>query len=494
MDDWLASRAAVSPDETALVDAEDGTARDFASLDADVTTLAERLVGLGVAPGDRIGAVLTPSVESVELVHAAARLGATLAPMNERLTAGELGALVDVADPTVLVCDGETVDAATDAADVPVAAVDRTDRDGVASLPDASPGDVPDVDRSLDDDRLLMFTSGTTGRPKAVRLTTRNLLASAVSSVFRLGFDPADRWLVTLSPCHMGGISPILRMPLYGMGVVLRPSFDAERVAADVTDHGVTCVSLVPTMLRRLVDAGAAETLAAGLRVVLLGGAPATAELLERCFAAGVPVFPTYGMTETASQIATARPGEAAAHPGTVGRPLLWTDLSVRDADGDPVPRGEPGELVVSGPTVTPGYVGDDDAIEAAFGPGGLRTGDVGYRDEAGRVWVLNRVDDRIVTGGENVDPGEVAAVLTSHPGVAEAVVVGVPDAEWGERVAALVVADADVTAADVDAHCRDRLAGFKRPKTVRFVDSLPRTASGTVERARARELLSDAA
>jgi O-succinylbenzoic acid--CoA ligase len=493
MHDWLASRAAVSPEATAVVDAETGTSRDFASLDAEVTALAERLAGLGVDPGDRVAAVLTPSVDSVRLVHAAARLGATLAPMNERLTAAELRGLVDAADPTALVCDADTVATAADAAgDLPVAAVERTDREGVRSLPEAPAAALPAVERALDDVRLLMFTSGTTGRPKAVQLTTRNLLASAVASAFRLGFDPADRWLVALSPCHMGGISPVVRMPLYGMGVVLRPAFDADRVAADVREWDVSCVSLVPTMLRRLLDAGAGETLADGLRVVLLGGAPATDDLLDRAFGHDLPVFPTYGMTETASQIATARPDEAAAHPGTVGRPLLWTDLSVRDEDGDRVEVGETGELVVDGPTVTPGYFRDRAATEAAFGPHGLGTGDVGYRDEAGRVWVLNRVDDRIVTGGENVDPGEVAAVLTGHPAVDDAVVVGVPDEEWGERVAALVVADADVTAADLTAHCRERLAGFKRPKTVRFVDALPRTASGTVERDRAREMLAE--
>jgi O-succinylbenzoic acid--CoA ligase len=492
MHDWLASRAATTPDATALVDAESGATRDFATLDAEVTALAERLAAVGVAPGDRAAAVLSPSVDAVRLVHAAVRLGVTLAPLNERSTAAELRSLVDCVDPSRLVCDASTETRAVDAAGgAPVVSVDSSDREAVRPLPATSGESLPTVDRSLDDVRLLMFTSGTTGRPKAVQLTTGNLLASAVASAFRLGFDPADRWLVALSPCHMGGISPLLRMPLYGMAVVLRPDFDARAVAADVEAHGVTCVSLVPTMLGRLLDSGAGATLGERLRVVLLGGAPATDSLLDRAFAADVPVFPTYGMTETASQIATARPAEAAANPGTVGRPLLWTDLSVRDEAGEPLPTGEAGELVVDGPTVTPGYFRNEAANEAAFGPHGLRTGDVGYRDEAGRVWVLDRVDDRIVTGGENVDPGEVAAAIREVPGVDDAVVVGLPDDEWGERVAALVAADG-ATEADVEAHCRERLAGFKRPKALRFVDALPRTASGTVERERVRDLLSD--
>jgi O-succinylbenzoic acid--CoA ligase len=197
-------------------------------------------------------------------------------------------------------------------------------------------------------------------------------------------------------------------------------------------------------------------------------------------------------MTETASQIATATPAQAFAHEGTVGQPLVVTDVSVLDETGAPCAPGERGELVVDGPTVTPGYL-DDVRTSAAFGDRGLHTGDVGYRDEAGRLWVLNRRDDRIVTGGENVDPGEVVAVLRAHPRVESAAVVGVPDDEWGERVAALVVpsGDTEPTGDEIEAHCRERLAGFKVPRTIAFAAELPRTVSGTVDRDAVRERLS---
>jgi O-succinylbenzoic acid--CoA ligase len=225
--------------------------------------------------------------------------------------------------------------------------------------------------------------------------------------------------------------------------------------------------------------------------VVLLGGAPAPDTLVERCRDFSVPVYPTYGMTETSSQVATATPREAFDDVGTVGRPLFWTDVTVRDGDGATVDPGESGELVVDGPTVSPGYYENPDATGAAFGPHGLRTGDVGYLDEHGRLFVLGRVDDQIITGGENVHPREVVDVLREHPQVDDVVVVGVPDDEWGELVGALVVGDADeLTVDDLEGYCRERLAGFKLPRVISFAEALPRTASGTVERETVRDRL----
>jgi len=195
-------------------------------------------------------------------------------------------------------------------------------------------------------------------------------------------------------------------------------------------------------------------------------------------------------MTETASQVATARPDEAFTHADTVGQPLFGTDLAVVDTAGERVDRGETGEIVVAGSTVFAGYYDDPDATAAAFSADGFHTGDVGNRDAEGRLWVTGRLDERIVTGGENVDPEAVADTLTAHPAVAEAVVVGLDDSEWGERVGALVVSEGDLDAEAVQNYCRERLAGFELPRTVGFVESLPRTASGTVKRDRVRELL----
>ncbi|MFB6123398.1 MAG: o-succinylbenzoate--CoA ligase [Haloferacaceae archaeon] len=493
--DWLSHRVDASPDATALVAAGSGETWTYADLDAAVDRTAGRLAALGVDAGDHLGVVAPPRVSTVRLVFAAMRLGAVLVPLGPRLTAQELRRNAETADVTTLVCTAATEAAALDAGDgtgVPVASVDEADHAAVSSLSATEPAPFDAHEWSPSDRLALLFTSGTTGAPKAVDLRTGNFLASATASAFRLGLRRDDRWLVTLSLHHTGGLVQVQRLALYGTAVVLRESFDPAGVVADVERYDVTGVSLVPTMLARMLDAAeGTPAFADTLRTVLLGGAPATDALVERCRARDVPVFPTYGMTETASQIATATPDEAFERPGTVGRPLYGTEVIVRDDASEELPRGETGELVVSGPTVAAGYYGDPEATAEAFSPDGLRTGDAGYRDDDGRVWVLNRLDDRVLTGGENVDPGEVVAVLREHPAVDDAAVVGVPDETWGERVAALVVAD-DVTADELRDHCRSSLAGYKVPRQVAFADSLPRTASGTVERPAVRARLED--
>jgi O-succinylbenzoic acid--CoA ligase len=414
--DLLAHRAASTPDRTALVSAGSGESWSYRELDERVTGVAGRLEGTA-DPGDRVGLLLSNRIEVVELVHAAMRRGATLVPLNVRLTADELRPQVAAADLDRLVCEADTEEVAVEVADR-VASVDDPTREEVDSFRqrnDDSPGPVPiDGDREAVREAVVMFTSGTTGDPRGVRLTWGNLLASATASAFRLGVNPDDWWLVPLPTYHMGGLAPVYRSALYGTTVVLQEEFDAGATARAIEEFEVTEVSLVPTMLTRLLDAGWSPP--DHLRFVLLGGAPASRELIERCRERGVPVHPTYGMTETASQVATARPEVAFAHPATVGQPLVCTDVRIEDRDGNRCDPGESGEVVVSGPTVSPGYLHDKGA-GVAFEDGRFRTGDVGYRDADGRLWVVGRADDRIITGGENVHPGEVVAALRELPG-----------------------------------------------------------------------------
>ena len=527
--DLLAARAATSPNALAVIDTGDGsdTAPDgdtgavrlsYADLDAVVDDLARRLSTLGVEPGTRVATLLDTGLPFVAVVHALDRLGAVLVPLHVRLTARELGEQCARVDVETLLSAGRRAEQASAVAgeldtDITIGFVgddgldsaDPQPSDGSELAGDGSheptevwshePADaLPAVSRSPTDCRLVLFTSGTTGRPKAVPLTTGNLIASAVASAFRLGVDPDDRWLCALPMYHMGGLAPVLRSTLYGTCVVLQSTFDAAQTPAVARAHEVTGLSLVPTMLGRILDTG--TELPDSLRFLLLGGGPADHSLIERADREAIPVYPTYGMTETASQIATASPAEARSHEGTVGRPLFGTDVTIVDEDDRPVEAETIGEIVVSGPTVTPGYL-NDDVTARAFGPHGLSTGDLGYRDEGGRLWITGRRSDRIVTGGENVDPAEVREVLCAHSAVDDAAVVGLPDEEWGERVAALVVPGdepADELRESILTHCRDRLAGYKRPRTVGFAATLPRTSSGTVDRERVRDRLGEAA
>ena len=486
--DPLARRVAATPERTAIVDTDNGTNRTYREFDAAVDERAAALSSLaGRAP--TVALLLDTRPAFATLAFATLRLGGTLVPLNTRLTASELDDRVARTTPDLLVCGANTEALARDVGDAPVASVDTP---AAADVHPFDSGDETAVEPAPVDPEtewLVLFTSGTTGRPKGVRLTVGNLVSSATASAYRLGVTPTDRWLCCLPMYHMGGFAPVVRSTLYGTTVLLQRSFDAERTADVLADYDATGVSLVPTMLRRLLDAGWDPS--PTLRFALLGGAPATTDLLDRALDRNVPVHPTYGMTETASQIATARPEQVSAHAGTVGQPLANTDVTVVGEDGTPCQPGERGELVVAGPTVTPGYL-DADVAGAAVGEYGLHTGDAGYRDEDGRLWVLNRLDDRIVTGGENVDPGEVVEMLRDHPAVRDAAVVGLADPEWGERVAALVVPDPEdvPTTDDIETHCQTQLAGFKRPRTVAFADALPRTASGTVDREAVRDRL----
>jgi O-succinylbenzoic acid--CoA ligase len=302
----------------------------------------------------------------------------------------------------------------------------------------------------LDAVAIVVHTSGSSGRPKPVELTYGNWLWSTLGSCVALGLDPAERWLCALPLSHVGGLSIVLRSAITATTAIVLERFDTERMLYELgREDGPTMVSLVPTTLQRLLDGGLRDPPA--LRWALLGGAPVTPALLGRAAAHGVPVAPTYGLTEACSQVTT------------LGVPLFCTDVRLADD----------GEILVSGPTVAPGA-----------GPV-LATGDLGAWNVDGVLHVVGRKADTIVTGGENVAPVEVEAVLEGHRAVVEAAVHGVPSREWGEAVVATVVVRADVSEAELRAHCADRLASFKVPKAIRFADALPRTRSGKLVRSR---------
>lgn len=490
MRDWLAIRAQATPARTALVHASSGEATSYGTLDDEVERLAGRLAGFGVDVDDHLGVVAETRPAFVRLAHAASRLGAVLVPLNARLTARELTTALDTADVDTLVCTAATEATAAEAFDGPLATLDPPTA-GARRVSSIHPEPFELGSWTRDCTAVLLATSGTTGGPKLVRLTMGNLAASAAASSWRLGVLPDDCWYCTLPMYHMGGLAPVYRSVLYGTGVaVSEGGFDPAESLAEIERNGMTTTSLVPTMCRELLDADDAGVLAT-LRFVLVGGAPTPDSLVERARAAGVALYPSYGMTETSSQIATASPDQTRDALGTVGSPLMFTQVRIVDTDGVPVEPGDSGEIVVSGATVTPGYYDDPEATAEAFGPHGFHTGDAGYRDESGQLWVLNRLTDRIITGGENVDPGAVAAVLRDHPDVDDAFVAGVPDERFGQRVASLLVGP-DSTE-PVERFARDRLAGFKIPRQWRLVETLPRTASGTVDRAAASLLLEDA-
>jgi O-succinylbenzoic acid--CoA ligase len=323
-------------------------------------------------------------------------------------------------------------------------------------------------------------------------LTYGNHLWSAVGSALNLGVREDDRWLACLPLFHVGGLAILLRGAIYGTTAIVHESFDAARVNASIEQDGVTIISVVANMLQRMLDERRDRPYPATLRCVLLGGGPAPEPLLRRCADLGVPVVQTYGLTEAASQVATLAPEDALRKLGSAGKPLFGTELRIEGPDGEVLAEGGEGEIVVRGPTVTPGYLNRPEATARTIRDGWLHTGDIGYLDGEGYLYVLDRRDDLIVSGGENVYPAEIEAVLQSHPNVAEAGVFGAPDERWGQVPVAVIVLrpGGSISAEALIAHCRERLATYKTPARIEFCDALPRNAAGKLVRNKLRDLL----
>jgi o-succinylbenzoate---CoA ligase len=428
VDAWLPRAAAARPGRAAV------NSLTYAEVLAAVGAAAGELAASGVAAPDRVALLLPPGDDFAIALHACLLLGAVAVPVDPRL--------------------GEKERAAQTAGSAAVVH---------AALPRSGPAPPAlSATHDLDAVAAVVHTSGSSGAPKPVGLTYGNLLWSALGSAAALGSDPDERWLCALPVAHVGGLSILVRSAIAATTAVVHERFDTERVRdALMASDGPTIVSLVPTTLARLLDAGLREP--ARLRCALVGGGPLPAPLVARAREAAIPVAQTYGLTEACSQVTTARPGDAQPDAGP---PLFCTRVRI-DAEG---------QILVHSPTVARGAAGPD---------GWLATGDLGALDAEGRLTIVGRKADTIISGGENVAPAEVEAVLAEHPAVAEAVVYGRPDAEWGEVIVATVVLKPGTGAAEDDLreHCAARLAPYKVPKSVAFAADLPRTPSGKLIR-----------
>jgi O-succinylbenzoic acid--CoA ligase len=435
LDDWLSKRSQSCPERAALL--ADGAEVSYAELEAEATWVARRLAAQGVRRGSTAALTMHPRREQVVLLHALMKVGASVLPLSPRLTAAERAAIVAAVEPIVDLDDaGELTQTE---ADLPL--LGEHDMDAVCA-------------------RVL--TSGSTGDPRPIPLTYGNFLWNAVGSAFNIGVDPEDRWLCCVPLSHIAGLGIVVKAVIYGTTAAIHDGFDVDRVAVALESDGITQVSLVATMLTRLLEAGVDLS---GPRAILVGGGPVPEALLEEALGRGATVVQTYGLTETCSQVTTLAPADARRKIGSAGRPLLTTHLRIQE-----------GEILVQGPTVAPGSADPD---------GWLHTGDLGHIDEEGFLYVRDRIDDMIVSGGENVVPSEVEEVLLRHPEVADAAVIGRDDPEWQQAVTAVVVLEAGSAATpdDLRHHCAASLAGFKVPKRVELASALPRTPSGKLMR-----------
>jgi O-succinylbenzoic acid--CoA ligase len=428
VDDWLACAARTRPEHPFVI--AEGDLWSFARMEERVASLAGGLRLRNVGPGSVVAFEPANDIVSVATLFAIWLAGGVALLLNPRLTEAEATLQIEEAGAHLVIPEDGVVPAG------PVAP-DRLDPEKLA---------------------WIIFTSGSRGRPKGVRLTFGNLEASAAGSATHLGHAADDRWLLNLPMCHVGGASILVRSAREATTVLLERRFDPMRTAALLRAGDATLGSLVAVTLARTLDVRIGRY--SGVKAVLVGAGPVPPDLVLRATEEGLPALPTYGMTETASQIATARleDRQVVALPGA----------EIRTVDG---------RIEVRGPMVSPGYLNEPDRDPEGWFP----TGDLGEVDERGILTVLGRADDVIVCGGENVFPGEVEAAIRTHPGIVDVVVIGIPDPTWGSEVVA--VYEGEAAAGALERHTRYRVAGYKVPRRWIRVDALPRLPVGKPDR-----------
>jgi fatty-acyl-CoA synthase len=473
---WLADRARMTPDRVAIrfLSGE----LTYGALDRRATRLAAGLAERGLRRGDRLATLTGTSPDHVATLFACARLGVALQPISWRLAPAEIAYQLDDAEPALLLASAEHEELAR-AADTAV----EIARIGDPTL--EADKEIGDAARD-DDPLLLVYTSGTTGRPKGALLTHANCFWTNLSFDRTTSLRDDDVVLQVLPQFHVGGwnVQPLLAW-WKGATVVLEPSFDAARALHLIAEQRVTTMMGVPaTYLFLSQEPGFTDADLSSLRLAVVGGAPMPESLLETWIERGVEIVQGYGLTEAAPNVLCLPPEDARRKLGFAGKPYPHVDVALRDPESGTLLDGPgTGELVVAGPNVFPGYWRNAKATNAAFADGWLLTGDIAERDEEGFYRIAGRIKDMVVSGGENVYPAEIEDVLHGHPAVLEAAVVGVPDQRWGEACAAFVVLrpGASATADELRGLCRDRLARFKVPKAFSFVESLPRSSMGKV-------------
>ena len=475
---WLSDRARTTPERFAIRFL--GAELTYAELDRRAGRLATGLAARGIGHGDRV-ATLTPNTpDHVATFFACARLGAILQPISWRLAPPEVAYQLSDAEPALLLVAEEHDELARRAgADVEIARIGDPTLEADGEAPAAAADDDP---------LLLVYTSGTTGKPMGALLTHANCFWTNLSFDRTAGVRDDDVVLQVLPQFHVGGWNVQALLAWWkGATVVIEPSFDPARALRLIAEERVTTMMGVPaTYLFLAEEAGFVATDLSSLRLVVVGGAPMPPSLLETWQERGVEIVQGYGLTEAAPNVLCLPPEEARRQLGFAGKPYPHVDVALRDPEtGKVVDGAGVGELLVRGPNVFAGYWRNAAATEAAFVDGWLRTKDVAERDEEGFYRIAGRLEELVISGGENVYPAEIEGVLHAHPDVVEAAVVGVPDPRWGEVCAAFVVIreGASTDGEDLRDHCRERLARFKVPRTVTFVAELPRSSLGKVRK-----------
>ncbi|MEU0264672.1 long-chain fatty acid--CoA ligase [Nocardioides sp. NPDC006303] len=491
---WPARRARMTPGARAFV--QDDAVVTYAEVDRLVEEVAHGLRARGVAAGDRVAFLGLNSIELAVTLFATARLGAVFLPLNTRLAPPELAWILTDAEPALLVHADDFDEAvssdAVAALGLPSHRFTAVGGHGLEALAVPSKERI-DVEVGLDDVFMIQYTSGTSGRPKGVMLTHGNIAWNAFNLLVDVDVRSDEIALVTAPLFHTAALNQVL-LPTFLKGgtSLIAARFDPAAAIATIERERVTLLFGVTSMYQALAQEPTWATADLdSLRSALSGGAPIPRTLLDTWQSRGLHIIQGYGLTEASPGTTMLRAGDGLDKLGSAGTPCFFTDVRVVAPGNEEAAPGQAGEVHVSGPNVTPGYWHNEAATEAAFDGPWLRTGDVAMLDDDGFLYVVDRVKDMYISGGENVYPAEVEQAVYTHPGVAEAAVIGVPDERWGEVGRAVVVRrpDSALTESELLKHLDGRLARYKIPKAVVFVDEIPHNASGKLLKSRVREL-----
>jgi fatty-acyl-CoA synthase len=488
--DLIAKRAELSPDRVAIEEAGSGRRLTYAELDGRACAAAALMEKRGISQGDRVAILCRNRSAFFEILFGCAKLGAILVPLNWRMPPAELDHLLEDCAPSLLLYGAEDAQAASALERAPPAI--GLDEGYEADL-EATPSRPHRAQWPAEQVWYLLYTSGTTGRPKGVIYNYRMAVANYVNIGTAVGMSSADTTACFLPLFHTAGINlHALPMLMAGGRVIILESFEAEALVALLEQGRLSTIFAVPTVYQALFDHPRFATAPLGaVRHWGCGGAPLPDALVHRYRALGVRVCNGMGMTETGPTAFLANAADAWDRVGSVGKPQLLCSVRIVDEGGSDVPDGQVGDLLFGGPGISPGYWQNEQASRAArTDDGWLRSGDLARRDADGFYYIAGRRKDMFISGGENVYPAEVENVLCAHPAISEAAVVAEPDPHWGEVGLAFVLPIPGVAALDVhelESFCRERLAAYKVPKGFEMVSDFPRTAAGKIQKHRLR-------
>ncbi len=491
---WTTKRAMLQPDSTAII-SDDGRAFTYSELNAGVNRIANALPGIGVNRGDRVAVLFPNNPEFLMAWFAAGKTGTIMVPLNYRLTAPELEYILDDCGATALAYTPEFAEQVK-----PLRGKVQSVKNYVCVGGKGEEGDIEydkrisssrdsepfvDGELTLDDVHFIMYTSGTTGHPKGATLTHGNTHWNAINAMLAYQLSRDETNLVATPMYHIAGLSAGPTPTLYAGGrTILMRFFNPEEALRMIEAHRVTTMFGIPTMFRMMAECERFDqTDFSSLRFLIAGGAPCPVSLIEKFLAKGVTFNQGYGLTETAPGVTALAEEDALRKRGSAGKPLFYVDVDIVDDDDMEVPRGEMGEIVIKGPNVFKGYWNHEEETDKVLRHGWFHTGDVGYLDSEGYLYIADRKIDMIISGGENVYPAEVEKTIRTHPKVADVAVIGIADQRWGESPLALVTVESGetLTEEDVIEFCRDKLARFKTPKKVVFTEELPMNSTGKV-------------